>query len=141
MTIPDPATAPLLHTDADVLQRVEQLIGTATTVRRLWLVLVDGDGRQSPVLVPIDDVPLHPDARVIGNLAAGLVDLCAELRTDGGGGSVVLVLERIGRHSVLPLDRRWAVALQEACSRAGAVLRGVYLSTSTGVRRIPLVLR
>jgi hypothetical protein len=33
MTIPDPANAPLLLTDRDVLERVEQLVGPATAAR------------------------------------------------------------------------------------------------------------
>lgn len=40
----------------------------------------------------------------------------------------------LGRDAVLPGDRRWAAALQAACARTGAVLRGMRLSTSGGVR-------
>lgn len=136
MTIPDPANAPLLLTDADVLERVEQLVGPATVARQLWILFVDGDGRQAPVLLPISDVPLHPEARVIDNLAAVMAGMCDDLTTDVGSGSVVLALERAGRDAVLPADRRWAAALREACDRAGAPLRGVYLSTSGGVHPI-----
>jgi len=139
MTIPTPATAPLLRPDADVLQRVEQLVGRAAVARQLWIMFVDGDGRQAPVLLPISDVPLRPDARVIDNLAAVMAGMCADLTTDVGAGSVILVLERIGRDAVLAGDRQWAAALGEACDRAGASLRGVYLSTSGGVHRIPSV--
>jgi hypothetical protein len=136
MTIPNPANAPLLLTDADVLRRVEQLVGRATATRQLWVMFVDGDGRQAPVVMPISDVPLRPEARVIDNLAAILAGLCADLTTDTGGGTAILTLERVGRDAVLPGDRQWAAALQKACDRAGATLRGVYLSTSGGVHRI-----
>jgi hypothetical protein len=136
MTLPNPANAPLLLTDTDVLQRVEQLVGRAIATRQLWVMLVDGDGRQAPVVIPISDVPLRPEARVIDNLAAILAGLCADLTTDTGNGTVILTLERIGRDAVLPVDRQWAAALQEVCDRAGAALRGVYLSTSGGVHRI-----
>ncbi|MHA6625754.1 hypothetical protein ACU61A_10015 [Pseudonocardia sichuanensis] len=137
MTLPNPADAPLLLTDADVLQRVEQLVGPAAAARQLWIMFVDGDGRQSPVIVPISDIPLRPELRVIDDLAAGLRDLCAQLSTEVGGGSVVFTLERLGRDAVLAGDRQWAAALEQACHRAGASLRGVYLSTSGGVHRIP----
>lgn len=136
MTIPNPANAPLLLTDADVLQRVEQLVGRATVARQLWVMFVDGDGRQAPVIMPISDLPLRPEARVIDNLAAVLAGMCTDLTTEVGSGTVILTLERIGRDAVLPVDRQWAAALQEACDRAGAALRGVYLSTSGGVHRI-----
>jgi hypothetical protein len=136
MTIPNPANAPLLLTDSDVLERVRQLVGPATVARQLWIMFVDGDGRQAPVIVPISDIPLRPEARVIDNLAAVMAGMCADLTTDVGTGTVVLTLERIGRDTVLPADRQWAAALREACERAGAALRGVYLSTSGGVLRI-----
>jgi hypothetical protein len=136
MTIPNPANAPLLLTDVDVLQRVEQLIGRATVARQLWVMFVDGDGKQAPVIMPISDLPLRPEARVIDNLAAVLAGMCTDLTTEVGSGIVILTLERIGRDAVLPVDRQWAAALQEACDRAGAALRGMYLSTSGGVHRI-----
>ena len=136
MTIPNHANAPLLLTDADVLQRVEQLVGRATVARQLWVMFVDGDGKQAPVIMPISDLPLRPEARVIDNLAAVLAGMCDDLTTEVGSGTVILTLERIGRDAVLPVDRQWAAALQEACVRAGATLRGVYVSTSGGVHRI-----
>jgi hypothetical protein len=136
MTIPNPATAPLLLTDADVLERVELLVGRATAARQLWIMFVDGDGRQAPVIMPISDIPLRPEARVVDNLAAVMAGMCADLATDVGAGSVILTLERIGRDAVLAADRRWADALRAACDRAGAALRGVYLSPSGGVHPI-----
>jgi hypothetical protein len=136
MTIPNPANAPLLLTDSDVIERVRQLVGPATVARQLWIMFVDGDGRQAPVILPISDIPLRPEASVIDNLAAVMAGMCADLTTDVGSGSVILTLERIGRDAVLAADRQWAVALREACERAGATLRGVYVSTSGGVHRI-----
>jgi hypothetical protein len=136
MTIPNPANAPLLLTDSDVLQRVEQLVGRATATRQLWIMFVDGDGRQAPVILPISDIPLRPEAPVIDNLAAVMAGMCTDLATDVGSGSVILTLERIGRDAVLADDRQWADALREACVRAGAAVRGIYLSTSGGIHRI-----
>jgi hypothetical protein len=136
MTIPNPADAPLLLTDTDVLERVERLVGPATAARQLWVMFVDGDGRQAPVVMPISDIPLAPDIRMIDNLAAILAGFCGDLTTDMGCGSAILTLERVGRDAVLAGDRRWADALREACDRAGVPLRGVCLSTSGGVHRL-----
>jgi len=45
-----------LDTDADVLDRVDQLIGEdARRDRSLWLLFLDADAVQLPVVVPIDD--------------------------------------------------------------------------------------
>ncbi|TQM37931.1 hypothetical protein [Pseudonocardia cypriaca] len=136
MTIPNPAEAPLLLTDSEVHRRVEQLVGRATATRQLWIMFVDGDGRQAPVILPISDIPPRPEAPVIDNLAAVMAGMCADLTTDVGGGSVILTLERIGRDAVLAGDRQWADALREACVRTGADVRGIYLSTSGGIHRI-----
>jgi len=46
-------------------------------------------------------------------------------------------LERTGRGGRDALDRQWAAALRRACDRAGANLRGVYVSTSGGVHPVP----
>jgi hypothetical protein len=60
MTIPHSADAPLLLTDADVLARVQALVGRAITDRQLWIMFVDGDNRQAPVVMPVSDMPRHP---------------------------------------------------------------------------------
>jgi hypothetical protein len=38
-----------------VHERVEALIGRATQDRCVWLLLVDGDRRQTPVVMPLED--------------------------------------------------------------------------------------
>jgi hypothetical protein len=136
MPIPNAADAPLLLTDADVLRRVTDLIGTASAVRRLWLMFVDGNCRQAPVVVPIADVPQRPHAGPLDGHARILAGLREQLATDVGPGSVILTLERLGTDAVLPDDREWAGALALTCDRAKMRLRGVFLSTDGGVRCI-----
>jgi hypothetical protein len=136
MTIPNPIDAVPLITDGDVLDRVRQLIGPAIAPRQMWIMFIDGDGRQAPVVMPISDIPLRPENRMIDNLAGVLAALCDDLATDADCGRVVLTLERTGRDAVLPGDREWARALAEACESAGAAMRGVYLSTSGGIHRM-----
>lgn len=136
MSIPNAADAPLLLTDADVLQRVTDLVGAAAAVRQLWLMFVDGDARQAPVVVPIADIPRRPQAGPLDGLTRILAGLRGELATDLGPGSVILTLERIGIDAVLPADSEWAAALALTCEHAGMALRGVFLSTDGGVRRL-----
>jgi hypothetical protein len=137
MTIPNPTDAPPLHTDADVLRRVEQLVGPATAGRQLWIMFLDGDGRQAPVVVPVSDLPRRPQHGPLDGLSRILAGLRDDLATDAGPGAVVLTFERIGTDTVLPADREWAAALTTACGRAGIALRGLFLSTAGGVRGLP----
>ena len=130
------AEAPPLMTDAAVLVRVERLVGPAAADRRLWIMWVDGDGRQAPVVVPIDGIPRHPDPSQLDGLAEVLAGLRNELTTELGPCSVILTLERLGLDGVLPGDHTWAAALAEVCERAGTPLRGTFLATRGGVRRL-----
>ena len=134
--LPSPSVAPPLLTDHDVLRRIETLIGPALRDGTLWLLFVDGDRRQAPVVVPIEDLPRLPDAMVIG-LGEVLEGLLPELATAAGPGAVVFVRERLGRDEVLPDDRVWAAVLTTMCRARAIALRGVHLSTPGGVRRIP----
>ncbi|MGQ0573916.1 MAG: hypothetical protein ACT4RN_06885 [Pseudonocardia sp.] len=136
MPAPDFATAAPLHTDADVLARVHDIVGPAVAHHQLWIMLVDGDGRQSPVIVPISPVPPAPAALVTG-LTTVLAGLRDDLATAAGPGSVVLTLERHGPDAVLPSDRAWADTLAGACAGAGLALRGFHVSTPGGVARVP----
>lgn len=124
-----------LHTDADVLCRVRDLVGTASTDHQLWVMLVDGDDRQTPVIMPIADVPRVPDA-LVDRLATVLRGLRDDLRTAAGPGSAIFTLERHGVDAVLPTDRAWATALAAACASADVAVRGIFLSTPGGVRRL-----
>jgi hypothetical protein len=135
MTTP-PLDHPPLRTEDDVLARVRRLVGHAVTDRQLWVMLVDGDDHQAPVVVPISDLPRHPERRGLAALSHVLAGLRAELATARGPGSVIFARERSGTDDVLPLDRAWAAALAEACRSAEVTLRGVYLSTPGGVRRL-----
>ncbi|MEJ2871291.1 hypothetical protein WCD74_26275 [Actinomycetospora sp. OC33-EN08] len=131
---PAPDLPPLL-TDDDVLDRVESLVGSARQDRTLWLLPVDGDRRQAPLVVPVEDVPYLPDDVVegIGTVLAGFVP---RLATASGPGSVVLVLERFGPATVHPADRDWADALTRTCAEHDVVLRGFFVAASGGVVRV-----
>jgi hypothetical protein len=136
MTIPDSADAPLLLTDADVLARVRSLVGRACTDRQLWIMWVNGDGRQAPVVMPVSAMPHHPPGGLLDGLATVLRGLHDDLTTDLGPGSVILTLERRGPSATHPQDRAWAEALVRTCHTAEVGLRGVFLSSDAGVRRL-----
>lgn len=133
--LPSPHDLPPLLTDHDVRRRVETLIAPALRDGTLWLFFLDGDHRQSPVLMPIDDMPAVPDDRV-GALGGVLEEILPDLATDMGPGSVVLIRERLGPERVLPADRVWAEALSAMCLARGVVQRGVYLVTPRSTKQL-----
>lgn len=134
MTTPNFADAAPLLTPDDVLQRVEDLVGTAAADRTLWIMWVDGDGRQAPTVMPVEQCPRRPDAKMFNGLVAALGAPRDELGTELGPGSVILTLERFGPEFVLPDDRAWVDYLVTACEHADIPPRGVFLSTRAGVR-------
>jgi hypothetical protein len=133
--IPSPHDAPPLLTDDDVRHRVETLIAPALRHGTLWLLFVDGDRRQAPVVMPIDEMPDLPDNLVTG-LGSVLEGVLPDMATAGGPGSVVFVRERLGPDEVLPADRVWAEVLTTMCRARRIVQRGVYLVTPDATQRL-----
>lgn len=88
MTTPHSSELPALHTDADVHERVSMLVGTAVTDRQLWIMFLDGDGVQAPVLMPIAEMPAAPDP--------GIVDRLAEVLGSGLAHIILTVGSRAG---------------------------------------------
>jgi hypothetical protein len=133
MTTP-PVDLPPLTTEQEVLARIGTIV-TPVCAQRLWLLFVDGDGRQAPAVVPISGLPLRPDRHLVG-LAKILGGLRHELHNDRSGGAVILAWERPGGDEVLPADHEWAEALIGICRTADVPLRGVYLRTPGDVQRL-----
>jgi hypothetical protein len=132
---PAPRDIPALLTDDDIRRRVECLVAPALRHGTLWLFVLDGDRRQAPVVVPVEDMPHLPD-ETVDALGEVLEELVPDLATDSGPGSVVLVRERLGPDDVLASDRTWARALETMCRARDVVLRGIYLVTPTDTRML-----
>lgn len=133
MTTPHISELPALHTDADVQERVSMLVGTAVTDRQLWIMFMDGDGVQAPVIMPIAEMPAAPDPEIVDRLAEVLGALHSDLATEQGPGSVVLTWERRGPDRPQPADLAWARALLDACGASGTRCLGTFLSTPAGI--------
>lgn len=134
VTLSPELAAPLL-TDADVHERVDTLIGPAIQDRCLWLILVDGDRKQAPVIMPVEDSPPQPDPDMVDGLQTVLAGFVEKLATDAGPGSCVFVWERLGAR-LRDGDELWAEALAGAARRAGLACLGVFVSTPAGTRRV-----
>lgn len=67
---PDITREPLPD-DAAIEQRLRELLLTSgpPRARTLWVVFIGPDDRQLPVIVPVDDVPSHPDPGLLDGLA------------------------------------------------------------------------
>ena len=120
-----------LTTDADILRRVHDLIGRAN-LAQLWLLFLDHEDVQLPLLIPINGLPLYPD-----DGAAGIFANVADMMPGVGADSLVIVWERRGAPKMTDRDAAWLRYLAAACASAGVRLRAVLLSHSEGVRWVP----
>jgi hypothetical protein len=134
--IPDFDLLTPIGTDAEVIDRVDQLIDEdARRNRSLWLFFLTADGVQLPVVVPIDEVPVSPDPDLVGSLC----DLIAHVLCDSApGGSAVITLVRDNGLSVTGSDQQWFVALKSAAASAGVHLRMLCLAAREGTRQFDL---
>lgn len=101
--------------------------------RTLWLVLLDGERRPLPVIVPVDHVPDEPDPVMVSNLGQAW----HEILLGEPGASVLLMLERPGPAEPSADDLAWRVALRGAAAEHGLALAGFFLATADGVRALP----
>jgi hypothetical protein len=130
---PDFNIASPVHTDDDVLRRVDLLIDeSARQLRSMLLLFLDADGVQLPVAVPIDDVPERPDPLIVRNLCW----IIAEALTLYPGGSAVVVVTRPDSGPVGDADRCWASNLDRFAREHGAPIRMLCLATPSGVLRL-----
>jgi hypothetical protein len=130
---PDFDLAAPLRTDDDVLRRVDLLLDDdARQLRSIVLLFLDGDGRQLPVVVPIDDVPERPDPLIVGNLCW----IVAEALTLYPAGSAVVVLTRPELCPGNEADRYWARNIDRSAREHGAPIRMLCLASPSGVVRL-----
>jgi hypothetical protein len=126
-----------LWTDDDVDRRVAALVGRAARDDTLWLLFVDGDDRQAPVVMPVEELSGPPVDELIVGLGDVLAGFLPDLATQAGPGSVVFVRERLGPDDPVAADLAWAAALGAMCRSRGIPVRGIHLSTPGAVRRMP----
>ncbi|WP_166791807.1 hypothetical protein [Cryobacterium frigoriphilum] len=115
-------------TVAEAQDRVADLVGPAI-VRKLWFMLLDRHGRQVPVLIPLEDIPLRPEP---GDLTLFAGTLAALLEDHAPGGSVILTLERPGPAALTPPDRDWGTELRASFAPVARIM-GVFMAHDDGV--------
>lgn len=121
-----------LDTDADITDRVASLLEHAMR-RQVWIMFLDGESRQLPVLMP-SYVPRRPN----DSDACRLADFFRDLRDELDATTIVLTFERPGSPDLNERDREWLRMLREGCVLAGVSFRGPLLCHTAGVRWVPL---
>jgi hypothetical protein len=120
-----------IHSDDDVLTRVEQLIEPQwRTWRSLWLFFLDRNQTQLPVVTPIDDVPEDPEPELVGRLCWIISEVLGDVEP---GGSVVITLTRPGPAAPDELDLVWRDRLRDGAATHGVRIRMTCLATPHGV--------
>jgi hypothetical protein len=132
-TAPELLAIPVI-TDADVLDRVTAIIPpSARRYRTLWLFFLRRDCLQANLVVPIDDIPEHPEAAVLHNVcyvASESIGQAPSLL------SVVMTLSRPGTLRRTESDRHLLRALQHGASSHMTPIRMLVLATPEGVREL-----
>lgn len=119
--------APITTID-EARDRVNELVGHAIR-RQLWLMLLDANGIQLSILIPVDGIPLRPEQGAVGAIAASINEILTERAP---GGSVILTLERPGTAALTAPDQAWA---RELNASFGKVMRiaGMFVAYDEGV--------
>lgn len=133
MSIPkygDVGDLPLIA-DAVLHERVGALLGRAIR-RQLWVIFLDDQHCQLPVLLPIDGMPQVPALGEESAFGSFLADLGEEM----GAASVVLVFERAGRQHFSARDLSWARFASLGARLASVSVRAMFLCHTDGVRWI-----
>ncbi|RBY88243.1 hypothetical protein DQ244_16315 [Blastococcus sp. TBT05-19] len=111
MTTPALADVPV-RTAAELTARWYSLLDPPEfAARSLWLTWFGADGRQLPIVIPVDGVPRVPDVLMLVNLR----QLHEQVLSDqlGGRGHLALALCRPGPAVVTADDDAWLEALRE----------------------------
>lgn len=119
-----------LAADEVLLDRVRDIVEGAFR-RQLWLMFLDEEHRQLPIVIP-HDVPGSPNRSHRTGFRPFIAELVDEIRPT----SIVAVLERPGPDIVRRGDREWFAVVDDACRAAGVVPRGPILAHDDGFRWI-----
>ncbi len=125
------AQAHPLKTDAQIHQRVEDLVGTALR-RQTWIMYLDSTDKQLPVVMPMMEIPIEVGDDNADILAGSL----SEMARDLGATQVMLVWERRGGRTLCPPERDWMRDIRRAFAETDIALRAQLLCHSGGVRWI-----
>lgn len=126
-----PSRSPLTN-DQEVLDRIDAVVDSPSRRRcSLWLLFLDAEDRQLPVVTPIDDLPAVPDEPLVRNLFVVAAKILIEFAPQG---SIVLALTGVDAPRRPPVERAWADALRRGAEAADVRVRLRCVVTATGAR-------
>jgi hypothetical protein len=119
-----------LSSRVDLEARVRQLVPCAVQ-RQLWLLLLDADDVQLPVMVPLGDIPLRGGSAD----GEGLIEMLRSLAREFEASSFVFILERPGPPSPRYDDRLWLSMLLSVARTDAFDVRAAFLAHDAGIVR------
>jgi hypothetical protein len=112
-----------IRNQSDLCRHWRMLMGELGFGRHsLWLHLLHEDGRPSPVLAQIDDLPTTVDPA----MADDVIIMCTHLLSDAPGSTVALLLSRPGSAVLAGWEQAWARELHAAADRHGVPIWPVH---------------
>ena len=135
MTTPALSEVPVRSAPALTRRWITLLQPPTFAARSLWLAWFDAEGQQSPVLVPIDDLPVEPDPSMFESLR--LLNETVVSAQLGDDSHLAMALCRPGEAVVSDSDDEWVDALSEVFD--GLVGQTWSLHLAAGGRVEPLV--
>lgn len=97
-----------IRTNAELTQLWHDMIGVdGFGLRSLWHIFIEPSGQLRPVVLPIDDIPLEPDPKLVSNLAYVLGEVVVETPS-----TIAVLLSRPGPGQMSDSDRQWARAIR-----------------------------
>lgn len=127
---------PSIRSQADLEEAWRHLIRPLGFHRRsVWLMLIDGDDRPTPVMTEVTDLPDAPDAEATDGFGHLLGDLLEHVDP---AGRWALLLSRPGAHPTDEPDRAWAGALYATVRSRGIAHDTIHLATDTEIIPVPL---
>lgn len=125
---PDPDA--IIATDADARELLSTMLGPALR-RQLWAFLLASNGRQLPIVIPIDGIPASPSDEELRSIVSSLGQVLDEY---GPGGSILFALERPGDETPHGFDELWADGLHSAAEDEAVDVFAIYLVHDDGLR-------
>jgi hypothetical protein len=127
-----PAPDQILANDADARELLSGSLGPALR-RQLWAFLLDADGVQLPIVIPIDGIPVSPGEDELRTIVSSLGRVLDEF---GPGGSILFALERPGAEAPHGFDELWADGLHAASRTEAVEVFAIYLVHNDGLRML-----
>jgi hypothetical protein len=129
-----PSSAPgpvqIIANDADARELLSSALGPALR-RQLWAFLLDADGMQLPIVIPIDGIPVSPGEGELRSIVSSLGRVLDEFDP---GGSILFALERPGAAAPHGFDELWADGLHSAAHDEAVDVFAIYLVHNDGLR-------